>query len=56
MALVAMVSNDLAGLAAKAMEDPQAIDSLAEQVYENISHGKRYDIPAIREYLDGQAG
>ena len=32
------------------------IDSLAEQVYENISHGKRYDIPAIREYLDGQAG
>ncbi|MBT1162889.1 type I restriction endonuclease [Bifidobacterium sp. SO1] len=51
-ALVSMVSNDLGELAAKAMNDPQSIDSLTDQVYDQIAMRRRYDIPDIQKYIE----
>lgn len=33
------------------MNDPQAIDSLADQAYDQLRSGKRYDIPKLQEYM-----
>lgn len=49
--LVNLVSNELGDLAAKVMNDPQAIDSLADQAYDQLRSGKRYDIPKLQEYM-----
>lgn len=49
--LVNLVSNELGELAAKIMNDPQAIDSLADQAYDQLRSGKRYDIPKLQEYM-----
>ena len=51
MALMSMISNDLGDLAKQALDDPQAIEPLAEQVYDLISQGKRYDIAELATYL-----
>lgn len=40
-----------ATLGAKVMNDPQAIDSLADQAYDQLRSGKRYDIPKLQEYM-----
>ena len=50
-ALMSMISNDLGDLAEQALDDPQAIEPLAEQVYDLISQGKRYDIAELASYL-----
>lgn len=55
MALVSMVSNETGDLAARIMNDPQAIDSLADQIYDQIAKGSRYSIPDIQRYVE-QAG
>lgn len=33
------------------MNDPQAISSLADQAYDQLRSGKRYNIPEIQEYV-----
>ena len=50
-ALMSMMSNDLGDLAEKALSDPQAIEPLADQVYDLIASGKRYDIAQLSAYL-----
>lgn len=50
-ALVNLVNNEMGELAAKVMNDPQAINSLADQAYDQLRSGKRYDIPEIQEYV-----
>lgn len=50
-ALMSMMSNELGGLAEQALDDPQAIEPLADQVYDLISQGKRYDIAELASYL-----
>ena len=50
-ALMSMMSNELGDLAEQALDDPQAIEPLAEQVYDLISQGKRYDIAELAAYL-----
>ena len=55
MALVSMVNNETGDLAARIMNDPQAIDSLADQIYDQIAKGSRYSIPDIQRYVE-QAG
>lgn len=50
-ALMSMMSNELGELAEQALDDPQAIDPLAEQVYDLIASGKRYDIAELSSYL-----
>ena len=49
--LANLVSNELGELAAKIMNDPQAIDSLSDQAYDQLRSGKRYDIPKLQEYV-----
>ncbi|TPF92530.1 hypothetical protein BW14_08275 [Bifidobacterium sp. UTBIF-68] len=51
-ALVSMVNNETGGLAAQIMNDPQAIDSLADQIYDQIAKGRRYNIPDIQQYVE----
>lgn len=41
----------LGDLAEQALDDPQAIEPLADQVYDLISQGKRYDIAELASYL-----
>ena len=43
--------NELGGLAEQALDDSQAIEPLADQVYDLISQGKRYDIAELASYL-----
>ena len=50
-ALMSMMSNELGDLAEQALDDPQAIEPLAEQVYDLIASGKRYDIAELSAYL-----
>lgn len=50
-ALMSMMSNELGDLAEQALDDPQAIEPLADQVYDLISQGKRYDIAELASYL-----
>lgn len=50
-ALMTMMSNDLGNLAEKALSDPQAIEPLADQVYDLIASGKRYDIAELTAFL-----
>lgn len=50
-ALMSMMSNELGDLAEQALDDPQAIEPLAEQVYDLIAQGKRYDIAELASYL-----
>lgn len=50
-ALMTMMSNELGGLAEQALDDPQAIEPLADQVYDLIASGKRYDIAELSAYL-----
>lgn len=50
-ALMSMMSNELGDLAEQALDDPQAIEPLAEQVYDLIAQGKRYDIAELAAYL-----
>ncbi len=50
-ALMSMMSNELGGLAEQALDDSQAIEPLADQVYDLISQGKRYDIAELASYL-----
>lgn len=50
-ALVNLVNNEMGELAAKVMNDPQAISSLADQAYDQLRSGKRYNIPEIQEYV-----
>lgn len=50
-ALMSMMSNELGDLAEQALDDPQAIEPLAEQVYDLIAQGKRYDIAELAVYL-----
>lgn len=52
MALVSMVNNETGTLAAQIMNDPHAIDSLAEQIYDQIAKGSRYSIPEIQQYVE----
>lgn len=52
MALVSMVNNETGNLAARIMNDPQAIDSLADQIYDQIAKGSRYSIPDIQRYVE----
>ena len=52
MALVSMVNNETGDLAARIMNDPQAIDSLADQIYDQIAKGSRYSIPDIQRYVE----
>jgi len=48
---MSMMSNELGDLAEQALDDPQAIEPLADQVYDLISQGKRYDIAELASYL-----
>lgn len=50
-ALMSMMSNELGDLAEQALDDPQAIEPLAEQVYDLIAQGRRYDIAELASYL-----
>lgn len=50
-ALMSMMSNELGDLAEQALDDPQAIEPLAEQVYDLLASGKRYDIAELSAYL-----
>ena len=50
-ALMSMMSNELGDLAEQALDDPQAIEPLAEQVYDLVAQGKRYDIAELASYL-----
>lgn len=50
-ALVSLVDNEMGELAARIMNDPQAISSLADQAYDQLRSGKRYDIPEIQKYI-----
>lgn len=50
-ALMSMISNKLGDLAEQALNDPQAIEPLAEQVYDLIASGGRYNVAALSEYL-----
>lgn len=50
-ALMSMMSNELGDLAEQALDDPQAIEPLADQVYDLIAAGKRYDIADLASYL-----
>lgn len=50
-ALMSMMSNELGDLAEQALDDPQAIEPLADQVYDLIAAGKRYDIAELASYL-----
>ena len=52
MALVSMVTNETGNLAAQVMNDPQAINSLAEQIYDQIANHSRYSISDIQKYVD----
>ena len=52
MALVSMVNNETGDLAAQVMNDPQAITSLAEQIYDQIANRSRYSIPDIQKYVE----
>lgn len=52
MALVSMVNNETGNLAAQIMNDPQAIASLADQIYDQIAKGSRYNIPEIQKYVE----
>ena len=52
MALVSMVNNETGTLAAQIMNDPQAIASLADQIYDQIAKGSRYSIPEIQRYVE----
>ena len=51
-ALVSMVNNETGCLASQIMNDPQAINSLAEQIYDQIAGSKRYSIPDIQKYIE----
>lgn len=52
MALVSMVNNETGSLAAQIMNDPQAIESLTGQIYDQIARNHRYSIPDIRKYVE----
>lgn len=52
MVLVSMVNNETGNLAAQIMNDPQAIASLANQIYDQIAKGSRYSIPGIQRYVE----
>ncbi len=49
--LVSMITNSLGELAAQVINDPQAIDSLADQVYDQVASGKRYSIPELQTFI-----
>lgn len=50
-ALMAMMSNELGDLAGRALDDPQAIDPLVDQVYDLIASGRRYDMEELAAFL-----
>lgn len=51
MALFSIAENELSGLAGQAVDDPQALDALVDQVFDLLRSGKRYDIGEIEEYM-----
>ena len=50
-ALLAMINNEMADLAVRAVKDTQSLVPLAEQVYDLISANKRYDIKELQDYI-----
>ena len=46
-----MTTNSLGERAAQVIKAPQAIDSLAEQGYDQVASGKSYMIPEVQAFI-----
>lgn len=49
-AALSLKNNDIGGLAAKILDDPQAIRPIAELIYDLVSKKKHLDIEEISDY------
>ncbi|MEI3231260.1 MAG: hypothetical protein V8S24_08520 [Gordonibacter pamelaeae] len=51
VSLINLMSNEFASLADQALNDPQALEPLKEQVYDLIRSGRRIDIAELASYV-----
>lgn len=51
-ALFSILTNSIGSFAQKIINDPQAIKSVADQIYDQISKGKRYSISDIKKFIE----